>query len=166
MNYKTNYDSKSRTREYRVGDWVLIRFPQEESGANQKLSRPWYGPFRVIESDATDITAVRVYGPQDSLIQVHQSRVTCCPPGFPAGYWWYGNHRHGPGRPPKWTDRYLQSWERNSDSEPIVPTARNENVEPEGSLPEEEEGDQEQPAVRDEDTVRTDRQLLIVTGVM
>ena len=58
------------------------------------------------------MTAVKVYAPQDHSIRVHQARVTRCPMGFPAGYYWYGNRRSGPGRPPKWIDQMVQ----NSDS--------------------------------------------------
>ena len=39
--YKKQYDKHTKPIPYQVGDWVLIRFPQEESGANRKLSRPW-----------------------------------------------------------------------------------------------------------------------------
>ena len=30
--YKKNYDSKSSSRSYQEGEWILIRFPQEETG--------------------------------------------------------------------------------------------------------------------------------------
>ena len=110
--YKKNYDRKTTVREYRIGDWVLIRFPQEETGAKWKLSRPWHGPYRVVASDDTGVTAVKAYAPQDNSIRVHQARVTRCPMGFPAGYYWYGNRRSGSGRPPKWIDQLVQ----NSDS--------------------------------------------------
>ena len=33
---------------------------------------------------------------------------------FPAGYYWYGGKRKGPGRPPKWVDRLLQSGLRSA----------------------------------------------------
>jgi len=36
--YKKNYDKKSPSRSYHEGDWVLVRFPQEETGKLQKLS--------------------------------------------------------------------------------------------------------------------------------
>ena len=63
-----------------------------------------------------------------------------CPPGFPAGWYWYGDRRSGPGRPPKWVDRLLSSDSGNvdpfdsenadpSDSENADP-AGSENVEP------------------------------------
>ena len=48
-----------------------------------------------------DVTVVKVYRPQDST-QVHQTRIAPCPEQFPAGYFWYGGKRAGPGRPPKW----------------------------------------------------------------
>lgn len=126
--YKKNYDRKSAVGNHRVGDWVLIRFPQEESGANRKLSRPWHGPFRVTDYE-TGITAVKVYAPQEPPIKVHLSRVTRCPSGFPAGNWWYGSRRAGPGRPPKWIDRYVASQDMNGStgsSQDTVPQTTNE----------------------------------------
>ena len=30
--YKTQYDRKTDGYQYKIGDWVLIRFPSEESG--------------------------------------------------------------------------------------------------------------------------------------
>ena len=39
---------------------------------------------------------------------VHQSRVSPCPIGFPAGYYWYGGKTKGPGHPPKWLEHTLQ----------------------------------------------------------
>ena len=114
VKYKKAYDPNSRARDLRVGDWVLIRFPQEKTGANRKLSCPWPGPYRVVDSDATGVTAVKVYASQEDPIHVHQSQVTRCPPGFPAGYWWYGNRSSSPDRPPKWVDRYLATQDTHS----------------------------------------------------
>ena len=105
--YKTHYDRKAAPEKYRVGDWVLLRFPSEESGKQRKLSRPWHGPYRIISANDTNITAGKVYFPRDNLIKVHQSRVKPCPQGFMAGYYWYGNKRKGPGRPPKWVEKAL-----------------------------------------------------------
>ena len=56
-----------------------------------------------------DVTCTKVYYPQDGTIHVHQSRVSCCPAQFPAGFYWYGGKRKGPGRPPKWVERLLES---------------------------------------------------------
>ena len=114
--YQRQYDkiNKSVEMKYSVGDWVIIRFPQEESGRLRKLSRPWHGPYRVTETTATGITGVRVYGCDQKPIHVHLNRVTRCPPNFPAGYFWYGNRRNGPGRPPTWIDDIVR--DRRPDS--------------------------------------------------
>ena len=106
--YKAAYDKKSTPTSYNLGDWVLVKFPQEETGWNRKLSRPWHGPYHVVERRDPDITVVKAYAPQDGQIQVHQSRVSLCPLGFPAGFFWYGGKRSSPGCPPKWVDKLLQ----------------------------------------------------------
>ena len=106
--YKAAYDKKSSPVSYGLGDWVLVKFPQDETGRNRKLSRPWHGPYRIVERRDPDVTVVKVYAPQEGQIQVHQSRVSPCPPGFPAGFFWYGGKRSSPGRPPKWVDKLLQ----------------------------------------------------------
>lgn len=95
--YKTYYDKVNRCSPVSL----LIRFPQEESGKQRKLSRPWHGPYRVVEATPTGISAQRVYTAKADIIRVHLSRVTRCPLTFPAGYHWYGDRRMGPGRPPK-----------------------------------------------------------------
>lgn len=86
---------------------MLIRFPQDESGANRKLSRPWHGPYRVVDVSPTGVTAVKLYFPNDPPIQVHQLRVCPCPPAFTPGFYWYGQKRLRPGRPPKWIEQLL-----------------------------------------------------------
>ena len=70
--YKFQYDRKCTKRSFRVGDWVLVKFPQDESGKDCKLSQPWHGPYRVIAVNESDITVVNVYHSQERQIQVHQ----------------------------------------------------------------------------------------------
>ena len=101
----------------RIGDWVLIRFPQDESGRWRKLSRPWHGPYRVVDRSDPDVTCVKIYYPQDGEIRVHQSRVCDCSAEFPAGYYWYGGKRREPGRPPKWVERLMQPTEDPVDED-------------------------------------------------
>ena len=36
--YKKTYDRSSQATNYKLGDWVLVKFPQEEIGRMQKLS--------------------------------------------------------------------------------------------------------------------------------
>ena len=38
--YKTQYDWKTDEYRYRIGHWVLIRFPSDETGKQRKLSPP------------------------------------------------------------------------------------------------------------------------------
>ena len=89
----------------------MAYFPKEDSGKNRKLTRPWHGPYRVIEKKDPDVTVCKVYFPEQGTIQVHQQRIQICPVQFPAGYYWYGAKSVGPGRPPKWVDRMLESCE-------------------------------------------------------
>ena len=106
--YKKTYDRSSRETDYKLGDWVLVKFPQEETGCMRKLSRPWHGPYRVVDRRDPDLTVVKVYSPQDGQIQIHQNRVAPCPPELPSGFFWYGTRRARPGRPPKWVNQLLQ----------------------------------------------------------
>ena len=105
--YKSQHDKKLVIVNYELGDWVFVKFPHEETGRNRKQSRPWRGPYRIISIDDPDVSVVKVYFSQDPSIQVHLSRVQSCPIDFPAGYYWYGSKRRGPGRPPKWVDSLL-----------------------------------------------------------
>ena len=106
--YKTQYDTKSTHVMYYVGDWVLVRFPADETGRMRKLSRPWHGPYRVTELREPDISVTKVYHPQSPGINVHQSRVKPCSLNFPAGFYWYGGNSKGPGKPPKWVEQLLE----------------------------------------------------------
>ena len=49
------YDRKAMEKPLRVGDWVLVRFPYEETGKNRKLSQPWHGPYRVLSYREPDV---------------------------------------------------------------------------------------------------------------
>ena len=86
--YKENYDRDQKTKEsaLRVGDWILVHFPQDDVGKTRKLARPWHGPYRVLRNESLDVTCVKVYFPHHGTVHVHQSRVCRCPSEFPAGY--------------------------------------------------------------------------------
>ena len=106
--YKANFDRKARDLSWKLGDWVLVLFPHEQTGKNRKLSRPWHGPYRVTAVNDPDIMVTKVYFPQDATIQVHRSRVKSCPPNFPSGFYWYGGRRLKRGRPPKWVQDLVE----------------------------------------------------------
>ena len=122
--YKEQFDRKARDWNYKAGDLVLVRFPQEEQGPMRKLSRPWHGPYRIVSCDDPDVTIVKSYYPQERQIQVHQSRVCPCPNGFPPGYFWYGIRRHSRGRPPKWIQNLLHSHMGNTEDGSLNHEAR------------------------------------------
>ena len=107
-----------------------MHFPQDEVGKTRKLARPWHGPYRVLRNEIPDVTCVKVYFPQHGAVHIHQSRVCCCPSEFPAGYFWYGGRRKGPGRPPKWGDTLLDSG--------LMPTCISSTTDQVGVPPEDE----------------------------
>lgn len=49
----------------------LVWFPLEESGRNQKLSRPWHGPYWVTNRQDPNLTVVRVCFPAISSCIMH-----------------------------------------------------------------------------------------------
>ena len=105
--YKRQYNKKVKPVTYQVDEWVLVKFPAEESGRMRKLSRPWHGPYHITKINGPNVSALKVYHPQNDGITVHLSRVKHCPVNFPAGFYWYGSKSKGPGRPPKWVEQLL-----------------------------------------------------------
>ena len=55
-----------------------------------------------------DTVAVKVFYPEEGSIEVHQSRVCPCPPGWPAGCYWYGGSRKCAGKFPCWVEMLLE----------------------------------------------------------
>ena len=107
--YKRQYNKGARIANFRVGDWAFVKFPAEESGKNRKMSRPWHGPFRVIERKDPNITLRNVYFPEEPTMLVHQLRVCPCPDLLSAGFYWYGSKCHSAGRVPGWLNLFLES---------------------------------------------------------
>ena len=68
--FKYYYDKSAMSIQYSVGDWVLVKFPHEETTRLGKLSRPWHGPYRVVAVNDPDITVVKVYFPQAKSIVI------------------------------------------------------------------------------------------------
>ena len=127
--YKSQYDKKATVSDIRVGDWVFVRFPQEESGRMRKLSRPWHGPYRVCVKDDANVTVTRVYFPSSS-IQVHLTRVVPCPPHLPAGFYWYGSKWRSSEKTPKWVENLLQTGRRSApqQTDPIAAETDGEEI--------------------------------------
>ena len=102
-------DTLRSSSKLRVGDWILMYFPQDEISKHHNLSRPWHGLYHIIPSNNSDTTAVKVYFPTDAPIQVHQSRINKGPPSFPNDFYWYGKGRSKPGRPTKKIQELLKA---------------------------------------------------------
>ena len=136
--YKKQYDRHSTEPQYQIGDWVLVRFPQEETGRLRKLSRPWHGPFRITDINGPDVTVIRVYFPEDKPIQVHMLRVSPCPPDFPAGYYWYGKKKSS-GRPAPWVEKLLSTEQQTSQEDQLEEGSDEEDPEEEPSTETESE---------------------------
>ena len=81
-------------------------FSQEKTGKHHKLSRCWHGPYQIVSRDNPYITA-KIFFPDDSPIQVHQSRVMKCPPDFPSNFYWHGSKRAKPWKSSKQLQKHL-----------------------------------------------------------
>ena len=106
---KSVHDKQINCKEssFKIGQWVLVHFPQDNTGPNRILSRPWHGPYRITANEQPDICVSKVYFPEDKVIRIHLSRVKLCPPNFPAGFYWYGGKRRSPGQPPNWVAKMM-----------------------------------------------------------
>ena len=135
--YKHQFDKKSSPHNYKKGDWVLVRFPHEETGKNRKLSQPWHGPYRVVDVNNPDLTVSKVYFPQDGVIQIHQTRVTPCCLEFPSGSYFYGRKKCSTQDYPQWIDDLAtrQSTENDLPDPEDQPDASKEGIMSESSLP-------------------------------
>ena len=71
--YKKYYNQM--TDQYKIGDWVLIRFPNEETRKRRKLSHPWHSAYWITSCNDTNVTVVKIYFPREDAIQVHQARI-------------------------------------------------------------------------------------------
>ena len=106
---RDQYNRHTNATKLRVGGWILMHFPQDETGKQRKLSRPWHGPYRIISRNDSDVTAVKIFFQMGPPIQVHQSRVNKCPLSFPNNFYWYGGRRSKPGRPNKRIAKQLET---------------------------------------------------------
>ena len=142
--YKKQYDKKARTVPFRCGDWALVHFPQDESGKQRKLSRPWHGRHRVTTINGPVATLLTVNFPEEGPIQVHLSQVCPCPPLLPVGSYWYWGNCRCLGRVPQWVERLLQEGPQDSGSDeesiqdaadsPVDPVSDQESVQDIGGI--------------------------------
>jgi len=58
---------KSNTTTYHKGEWVLIRFPADETEKKEIIFRLWKRPYRITTVCDPDTSVTNVYFPQDYL---------------------------------------------------------------------------------------------------
>ena len=76
-----------------------------------------HGETNLVQLEKTGVTAERIYcNSMKDQIRVHLQQVTRCPPAFPAGCYWHGDRRKGPGHPPKWIDDFVNDDAVSMDS--------------------------------------------------
>ena len=93
MKQKVVYDKHTNCKEssFKIEEWVLVYFPQENTGPNHILLWPWHGPYRITANEQPDIYVSKVYFPDDKVIRIHLSRVELCPAHFPARFYQHGD---------------------------------------------------------------------------
>ncbi len=64
---KSYYDKNSMLRKFKLGDWVWVLYPPE---LQDKLGRPWEGPFLVIDK-LGDVTYVVQKDKSGRKIKLH-----------------------------------------------------------------------------------------------
>lgn len=72
---KTYYDKFSKTVDVKPGDRVLVFMPAEWQVKTCKLSRPFYGPYRVLNVTSTNVEVRLIDNPQKEPMFIHLSRV-------------------------------------------------------------------------------------------
>ena len=76
---KYQYDRRAKQRNFQAGDRVMVYILYECIGKNRKLSRPYFGPYQVLEVHPNGVTVQPVDRPNDKSIRVNLDRVTLCP---------------------------------------------------------------------------------------
>ena len=84
---KRQYDKRTKSAKYQVGDRVMVFMPHETQGKNRKLALPHHGPYRVIESTPSVATLKPVDRPNAESIKVNLDRITRCPSELPDVTW-------------------------------------------------------------------------------
>jgi len=75
---KRHYDRHAKQRDFQVGYKVMVYMPYKHIGKNRKLSRPYFGPYWVMEVHPNGVTVRPVHCLKDNYIWVNLDRVTLC----------------------------------------------------------------------------------------
>ena len=83
---KKNYDQRAKT-VFKVGDRVFLYKKGARSGKAYKFSRPFHGPYRILELTANDAKIRPVDKPQAEPIFVALDRLRRCPEEIGDDFW-------------------------------------------------------------------------------
>lgn len=75
---KQQYDRKSKLLDLKVGDRVMVYFPNVVRGKAWKFARPFYGPYVMVSLTPTNVEVRLVDRPSDNTIFVALDRVRPC----------------------------------------------------------------------------------------
>ena len=116
---KSYYDKFSKTVDVKPGDRVMVFMPAERQGKAWKLSRPFHGPYRVLNVTNTNVEVRLVDSPQDESMFVHLNRVRKCNPQQGDAVW------TGPSRKRKHKVKSVDAPQKDDSSQPYTgPTTR------------------------------------------
>ena len=76
---KTQYDKRSTAPKVKVGDRVMVYFPDQVKGKVWKLARPYHGPYEVITLTNTNTEVCLVGSSKNDSIFVVLDRIRACP---------------------------------------------------------------------------------------
>ena len=84
---KEQYDRKTRSPKFKVGDRVFVYMPAAKACKAYKFARPFYGPYRIIEQSQTGVVVRPVDKPQADSIRVAYNRIRHCADSIPDMFW-------------------------------------------------------------------------------
>lgn len=96
---KKYYDRQAKEPKFRVGDRVFVYMPSAKKGKAHKFSRPFHGPFRVLELTPNDAKVTPVDKPRDQAIYVTLERLCFCPSELAQGEFWPSKSRQTRNEP-------------------------------------------------------------------
>ena len=76
---KKQYDKRSTGPKIKIGDQVMVYFPDQVKGKAWKLARPYHGPYKVLALTPTNAEVCLIGSPQSNSMFVALDRIRTCP---------------------------------------------------------------------------------------
>ena len=90
---KRQYDKRATPLKLKVGDRVMVYFPNQVKGKAWKLARPYFGPYKVLSLTPTNAEVQLMNAPNDGSIFVSLDRVRLCYEEMTDDVWAGPSHR-------------------------------------------------------------------------